>query len=185
MQDSSAVQHSVDSLTGQSATPCRSARPHRYPDAGRQTASGLESAVEPRLGEKSARQSQNLVSFAQFPNFTLQCFYPVALGAGNAIAHARVDLVLTHPIMQGLRNTPYLGAMDSMVAHKDEYSPRCSNTIARSRTSGENLFDFFMAPFSQMLEPPQNPGRFKVARMTRSRLSLSDTFFGASNKPCA
>lgn len=31
---------------------------------------------------------------------------------------------------------------------------------ARSRTSGENLFDLFMAPFSQRLEPPQNPGRF-------------------------
>ncbi|HKK05365.1 MAG TPA: hypothetical protein VKA50_05885, partial [Gammaproteobacteria bacterium] len=46
--------------------------------------------------------------------------------------------------------------------HSDEYSPRCSwtNRTARSRTSGENLFDLFMAPFSQMLEPPQNPGRF-------------------------
>jgi hypothetical protein len=32
---------------------------------------------------------------------------------------------------------------------------------ARSITSGENLTDFFfMAPFSQMMEPPQNPGRF-------------------------
>jgi hypothetical protein len=31
-----------------------------------------------------------------------------------------------------------------------------------SRTSGENLFDLlFMAPSSQSLEPPQNPGRFK------------------------
>ncbi len=33
---------------------------------------------------------------------------------------------------------------------------------ARSRTSGENLFDFVMAPSSQTLEPPQFPGRFKV-----------------------
>ena len=57
---------------------------------------------------------------------------------------------------------PILGAMDSMVAHKDGYSPRCSNTMrtARSRTSGENLVDFFMTPFSQMLEPPPNRGRF-------------------------
>ena len=31
---------------------------------------------------------------------------------------------------------------------------------ARSRTSGENLFDFVMAPSSQTLEPPQFPGRF-------------------------
>ena len=31
---------------------------------------------------------------------------------------------------------------------------------ARSRTSGENFGDLFMAPSSQELEPPQNPGRF-------------------------
>ena len=31
---------------------------------------------------------------------------------------------------------------------------------ARSRTSGENLFDLVIAPSSQVLEPPQNPGRF-------------------------
>ena len=33
---------------------------------------------------------------------------------------------------------------------------------ARSITSGEYRIDFFMAPFSQELEPPENPGRFKV-----------------------
>lgn len=31
---------------------------------------------------------------------------------------------------------------------------------ARSRTSGENLFDLVIAPSSQVLEPPQKPGRF-------------------------
>ncbi|MCM8566751.1 hypothetical protein, partial [Thauera linaloolentis] len=43
-------------------------------------------------------------------------------------------------------------------------SARCSNTMrtARSRTSGENFVVFFMAPSSQELEPPQNPGQFKV-----------------------
>jgi hypothetical protein len=30
---------------------------------------------------------------------------------------------------------------------------------ARSRTSGENLFVLFMAPFSQELEPPQAKSR--------------------------
>ena len=44
--------------------------------------------------------------------------------------------------------------------------PLCSCTIltARSRTSGENLFDFFMAQSSQRFEPPQKPGRFKSTR---------------------
>ncbi|MEK8048396.1 hypothetical protein, partial [Ideonella margarita] len=36
----------------------------------------------------------------------------------------------------------------------------CTKRTARSRTSGENLFDLFMAPSSQELEPPENPGRF-------------------------
>ena len=59
---------------------------------------------------------------------------------------------------------PIFGAIDSMAAHSDGYLPRCSSTMrtARSRTSGENLFDLFMAPSSQEKEPPQNPGRFNV-----------------------
>jgi hypothetical protein len=48
--------------------------------------------------------------------------------------------------------------------------------MARSRTSGENLFDLFMAPFSQRLEPPQIPGRFKpVWVMGHSMGSISIT----------
>ncbi|MCG5079009.1 hypothetical protein, partial [Paraburkholderia tagetis] len=48
---------------------------------------------------------------------------------------------------------------------------RCSRTMrtARSRTSAENLLDLFMAPFSQELEPPPNPGRF-------IQLSSKETF---------
>jgi hypothetical protein len=55
---------------------------------------------------------------------------------------------------------PILGAMDSMAAHSDGYYLRCSCTIltARTRTSGENLFDLLMAQSSQSGEPPRNPG---------------------------
>jgi hypothetical protein len=59
---------------------------------------------------------------------------------------------------------PILGAIDSMAAQRDGYSPRCSCTMrtARSRTSGEKRFDFLlMTPSSQSVEPPQIPGRFK------------------------
>src|SRR5690606_2441282 len=60
---------------------------------------------------------------------------------------------------------PIFGAIDSTAAQSDGYSPRCSCTsrTARSRTSGENLFDLVMAPFSQIVEPPRNPGRFKLS----------------------
>src|SRR5690606_3471677 len=65
---------------------------------------------------------------------------------------------------------PILGAMDSMAAHREGYSPRCSCTMrtARSRTSGEYFASFFMAPFSQRLEPPRNPGRFTWLSKRRS-----------------
>jgi hypothetical protein len=70
---------------------------------------------------------------------------------------------------------PILGAIDSTATHSDGCSPRCSCTsrTARSLTSGENLFDLFMAPFSQMLEPPQNPGRFSnPSRSPAKRIQL-------------
>src|SRR5699024_7184126 len=58
---------------------------------------------------------------------------------------------------------PIFGAIDSIAAHSDRYSSRCSCTrrTARSRTSGENLLFLLMAPFSQEMKPPQNPGRFR------------------------
>jgi hypothetical protein len=57
---------------------------------------------------------------------------------------------------------PILGAIDSTDANSEGYSERRFRTrrIARSRTSGEKLFDLFMAPPSQKLMPPQFPGRF-------------------------
>ncbi|MEK8048534.1 hypothetical protein AACH00_19445, partial [Ideonella sp. LYT19W] len=50
----------------------------------------------------------------------------------------------------------------------------CTKRTARSRTSGENLFDLFMAPSSQELEPPENPGRFKEALHVRRELGLAN-----------
>src|SRR5690606_5811315 len=58
---------------------------------------------------------------------------------------------------------PIFDAIDPIAAHCDGYSLSCSNTMrtARSRTSGEYLVDFFIAPSSQEMEPPEKPGRFK------------------------
>jgi len=44
---------------------------------------------------------------------------------------------------------------------------------ARSRNSGENLTDFFMALSSQELEPPPNPGRFRLPCWCRWGISFS------------
>ena len=71
---------------------------------------------------------------------------------------------------------PIFGAIDSTASHSDGYSLRCSCTrrTARSRTSGENLFDLFMAQSSQRVEPPQNPGRFRELRQhVQARLRQS------------
>ena len=77
---------------------------------------------------------------------------------------------------------PILGAMDSITAQSDGYSPRCSCTIrtARSRTSGENLFDFFMAQSSQRFEPPEKPGRFTQTVLAMNKGPLTQV----SDCPC-
>jgi len=78
---------------------------------------------------------------------------------------ALVALGLPNPVRQGLRPAADLGAIEAIAGHCDGCSVRCSNTIrtARSRTSVENFGDvlwFAIAPISQGLEPPTNPGRF-------------------------
>ena len=66
---------------------------------------------------------------------------------------------------------PIFGAIDSTAAHNDGYSPRGSCTIrtVRSRTSGDNFFDLFMAPSSQELEPRENVGRFTAGHCQLDR----------------
>ncbi|WP_218142406.1 hypothetical protein, partial [Nitrosomonas eutropha] len=49
----------------------------------------------------------------------------------------------------------------------------CTRRTARALTSGEYLFDLFMAPSSQIVEPPQNPGRFSVGGEALRGASLS------------
>jgi death-on-curing protein len=60
---------------------------------------------------------------------------------------------------------PIFAAIEFSATHRDSSSAWCSNTIqtARSQTSGEYLVFLFIAPYSQVLEPPTNPGRFRVA----------------------
>jgi len=99
---------------------------------------------------------------AATPCFTLQCLDAVTLFTGDTFPRAAINLMPAHPFVQRLRHAANLGRDRFDRAHSDGYSPRCSCTIrtARSRTSGEKRFDLLMAPFSQRLEPPQNPGRF-------------------------
>ncbi len=61
---------------------------------------------------------------------------------------------------------PSFPAIDAIAAHCDACWPADSITMrtARSWILGEYRFVFFMAPSSQALEPPQNPGRFKARR---------------------
>src|SRR5260221_8421338 len=63
---------------------------------------------------------------------------------------------------------PILAETETIVAHRDGCSCSRSRTsrTARERISGENLLlvCLLMAPPSQELEPPINPGRFKALR---------------------
>jgi hypothetical protein len=73
---------------------------------------------------------------------------------------------------------PIFGAIDATAAHSEGYSPRCYWTIrtARSWNPDEELGVFFMAPSSQELEPPRNPGRFSEpdARVTLTPVFIAE-----------
>ena len=68
--------------------------------------------------------------------------------------------------------------MDSIAAHSDGCS--CTKRTPRSRTYGENLFDFFISQSSQRKEPPQNPGRF-----TRVFVMVLETIKHCALESCA
>ena len=94
---------------GQFAALCKSARPHRTASVCRRTPLRLESAVELRLGKKSARQLEDFVGFAQFFDFALQVFDACSLVSADAIAHAFVNIMLANPVVEGLRHAADLG----------------------------------------------------------------------------
>src|SRR5271165_1969418 len=81
---------------------------------------------------------------------------------------------------------PIFAAIDTIAAHCDAYSSLDSATIrtARSMTSGENFDDLFMmAPFSQMMEPPSNPGRFTSEHMIEDTRRLLRSVCGSYTVP--
>jgi hypothetical protein len=61
-----AVLHGVGSLTGRSAGLCRAARPRIYREVDQRSFSEFASAVEFRLGEKSAGNLQDFIGPTEF-----------------------------------------------------------------------------------------------------------------------
>lgn len=101
--------HTVDTRTGRSVEPCRSARPRTYRDAYQSALSRLESAVELRLGEKRAGHLQDFVGPTKLFDLALQFLDTLRFGRGDALTHTAVDLFALDPAQQGLRNTADLG----------------------------------------------------------------------------
>ena len=97
-------QRDAINTTGQSAKPCRSARPHRYHGGGQCTPSTLESAVELRLGEKRAGRLEDVIGPAQLLDLPLQCLELLAFAADQALALAAVNLIALDPIVERLRH---------------------------------------------------------------------------------
>ena len=106
--------------------------------------------------KKRAGRLQNVVGPVQFLDLALKFLDALRVRCSGAKALSTVDISLLGPIVQGLWHAANLGAIDSIAAHSEGWSARCSCTMrkVRSRTSGENLVDLFMAPSSRRLEPP-------------------------------
>ena len=76
---------------------------------GQRRLSGLESAVEHRLGEKRAGQLQDLVGLAQLLDLALELLDPLHLRRRRSLPLAGLTFVLVHPVGQGLRRAADLG----------------------------------------------------------------------------
>ena len=96
--------------TGRSARRDRSTRPRTAGNAGRRRPSGLDAAVELRLGEKRAGQLQNLIGFAQLAHLAFEILDALGLGSRDAFALAGIDFVLLHLGMQRLGHAADLGS---------------------------------------------------------------------------
>ena len=88
------------------------------------------------------------------------------LGSRHVAAPESISWRLTHSFSV-CGTQPIFGAIDSMAAHCEGYSPRCACTMrtARSRISGENLFDLVMAQSSQSIGPPPKAGRLILSQV--------------------
>jgi hypothetical protein len=101
----------------------------------------------------------------------------------RALRKGKTDVRRTKPLSgRSRRDSFFTATINNRGPHqwqatvrRKRYSSRCSRIMqtAHSRTSAENLFDLFMAPFSRELEPPPGPERFnrKAAWLTGQRRS--------------
>jgi len=122
-------------------------------------------AVELRHREIRRRLPQDLVRLPQLADLALQRPDALAILGRRARPLAPVALGPPHPLPQRLGRAPDFGRDRADRGPLRGVVAPWSSTIrtARCRTSGENRFDVFfvIAPSSQRLGPPANPGRFK------------------------
>lgn len=90
--------------------------------------SELQTTLERRLSEKSTRQLENFVGFAQLFVLALQRLHVLTLEYGDAVTGTGIDLVAFDPFIEALRHTadlgchrfdrgPQRGVPDSLLAH--------------------------------------------------------------------
>lgn len=80
--------------------------------------SGLEAAVELRLGEKRAGKLQDLIGAAQLTNFAFELFDALLVGGVRAFTLTSIPLVLANPQLSRVCGVqPILDATDSTAAH--------------------------------------------------------------------
>ena len=80
----------------------------------------------------------------------------------SAVTYPSVDPVFAHPFTQGLRSAADLrgNRLYGSPNVKDIHAVLLHHAHCAFADFRGDLFDLFMAPSSQRLEPPQNPGRF-------------------------
>ena len=141
-------------------------------------------AVELCPCESRGGLAESLVGPIQLAILALELLEPLKLAGRQSSPAASVALCLPHPLAQRLRRAAHL------LGDRADRRPLrgcggcCSRTsgTARSRSSAGYLLRLPMAPSSQRLEPPRNPGRFTLQSFTTwfaNRASFSSSRWNA------
>ena len=114
----------------------------------------LVGAIDVHVGAPDALNRRNEELVAVCSGAALQLLHPMGLAGREVVTRSRTPVSTSTGLAHSCSicgTHPTLGAMNSMAAQNDAYFQRCSCAIltARSRTSGENLFDLLLAQSSQ------------------------------------
>lgn len=107
-------------------------------------------------------------------HLAFEFLHMLGLAGRNALTHTGIDVSAVNLFVQRLRQRLVSSSMVTMAVYPDGCSPGhfCTFLTARSRISGENLFDLLLAQSSQSVEPARYRGAIQSTIVPSDRAAV-------------